>query len=79
MWLRTVLDDGKRSALKYFTLVSPALRLPRHVGSCPGPSGGGGGVGGGIKGRLREGTQGPNNTGAQGCNAVGGGGTWGGV
>ena len=23
MWLRTVLDDGKRSALKYFTLVGP--------------------------------------------------------
>ena len=31
MWLRTMLDDGKRSALKYFTLVSPALRLPGHV------------------------------------------------
>ena len=23
LWLRTVLDDGKRNALKYFTLVSP--------------------------------------------------------
>lgn len=27
MWFKTVLDDGKRSALKYFTLVSPPLCL----------------------------------------------------
>ena len=40
MWLKTVLDDGKRSALKYFTLVSPALCMSER---CPGPGQGGGG------------------------------------
>ncbi len=37
MWLRTVLDDGKRNALKYFTLVRDCglpeqhLALGRHA------------------------------------------------
>jgi hypothetical protein len=40
MWLRTVLDDGKRNALKYFTLVRDhtlltAKTAPR-TGSCAG-------------------------------------------
>lgn len=33
MWLRTVLDDGKRNALKYFTLVLPSYLLKQSCNS----------------------------------------------